>query len=860
MYDALPLKDYQQKVLEAVEKYLDALNTCRQRAIRNYERDIEDKIEPIDPENSQYCSEAWEKLKTEISIPRYRDKKSRELPNSWLERKDGIGRQIPNVCLKVPTGGGKTLLAACALQRINHDYFKKNTGLILWVVPSDTIFKQTWAALTNKEHAYRKQLDIASGGCTKIFKRGDKITLQDVDNNLCVMLLMLQSFNIKGAKKEARKIYNDSGNYQSFFPLLDDYNANNELINEIPNLVEGDMLGRDVISGISIKHSLGNVFRICRPIVVVDEEHKAKSQQAIDNINDFNPRFILELSATPRDTSNKLVDVGGQDLKQEQMIKLPINVKTSSSEDWRNTLELAHKKLASLNKDAAKLQGETGTYIRPIMVIIAEPKKKGDRYDHVEDIKKYLTEKCQVIDHEIRIKLSENDEIKNEDLLDKLCPVKYIITKDALREGWDCPFAYVLTILTKKDSKTALTQYTGRVLRQPYARVTPIASLNESYIFCSQQDVSDAVAKIKEGLEREGMGDVANDITGSNDDNENTREKVTLKRNGAFTEKIFLPKLNTVLGKGKISEFDYYRDILGEIDWSKYSFDSFGGKIVISDKTSIDTGAAIVDYNEDMLGQGNFRFTYGDRETAIFSEEINLSLLTSQLTDKIPNPFEARRILDEVIKSLKKIYKQEVIAASGHDITRQVKDNAFEWLLKESESLFVQKLKVGEVILKLLASPFIEFNWPMGEERVVYRNHNEIEAKYEKNIFQPQYKSSYNGLERDVAIYINENEAVQWWHRLGVKGTEYHVQGWKKDKIYPDFLIYHSNDKYILVETKGNHLENPDSKYKAKVFDYLNRYNAVDIGEFKLLQGDKELSFNLVYEDEWKKEMIKIGV
>ena len=196
--------------------------------------------------------------------------------------------------MKVPTGGGKTLLAACALGRISRDYFKSSRGLVLWVVPSTTIYNQTLKALANKEHPYRKQLDLESGGRTKIMERQDSFNTQDVDDYFCVMVLMLQSFNVGKASKEARKMYSDAGKYSSFFPQVDDYTANNALLKQVPNLVEEDMLESDVIAGIFIKQSLGNVFRLCRPIVIIDEEHRAKSVKAIDNINEFNPGVSSE--------------------------------------------------------------------------------------------------------------------------------------------------------------------------------------------------------------------------------------------------------------------------------------------------------------------------------------------------------------------------------------------------------------------------------------------------------------------------------------------------------------------------------------------------------------------------------------
>ena len=857
--NSLALKDYQQKVLDTLGVYLDTLSESYQDKKDFYEFQLsKGKEDILEPQKSSYCSDAWELAKSKVAIPIYHDKNGKVILNNWQDRIDGTGRKIPNISFKVPTGGGKTLMAACALGRIAGDYFKTARGLVLWVVPSTTIYDQTMDALGNKEHPYRMQLDIESGGRTKILERGDSFEQADIESQLCVMVIMLQSFNVSARSKDARKVFSDTGKYGSFFPAVDDYNANNALLSRVPNLAEEDMLGRDVIEGVTVKHSLGNVFRLCRPIVIIDEEHKAKSKKAIDNINEFNPKFILEFSATPRDKSNTLVDVGGHALKEEQMIKLPIRVDSSSERDWQTTLDAAHAKLDTLSKDAMKLHGMNGTYIRPIMVIIAQPKRQNDDYDHVEDIKKHLMDKCQVQEQQIRIKLSEKNEIKGEDLLSDTCAVQYIITKDALREGWDCPFASVLTVLTQVQSANALTQYIGRILRQPYATETPIDALNESYVYCSRQNVGDAVTAIKEGLEAEGMGDITHSIIADGSDSENQRQKVTIKRNKGFENKIFMPSLSAVMPDKTLCAFDYYRDILGDIDWSKYKCSKLP---VIADRSEIGVDTTAVDYRDKILSEFEFQDYEINIDDEDFILEINHSLLTSQLTDKIPNPFEARRILDEVISDLKKSGKNEkVIALSGHDIVKQIKDDAWNWLLLESEQLFIQKLTDNKILLKLLAAPHVDLNWEMGEDRTVYKNFQESAVDWDKNLFQPQYKSNYNGLELNVAAYINESEAVKWWHRLGVKGTEYALQGWRRDKIYPDFLIYGENDKYYFCETKGNHLENKDSEYKSKVFEHLTTHANKSIGEFKLLANEKEISFSLIYEDEWKAKLIESGI
>lgn len=861
MLNSLPLKDYQQDCLDTFDTYLTVLGTAYKEKEEYFEfQQDKGNKEALHPLLSSYCYDAWEKVKSQVHVPIYKNNHGKLVPSTWQDRVDGCSRKIPNICMKVPTGGGKTLLAACSLGRISRDYFKSSRGLVLWVVPSTTIYNQTLKALAHKEHPYRKQLDFESGGRTKILERQDSFNKQDVDDYLCVMVLMLQSFNVSKGSKDARKIYSDSGKYSTFFPEVDDYTANNELLEQVPNLVEEDMLEKNVIEGISIKQSLGNVFRLCRPIVVIDEEHRAKSVKAIDNINEFNPKFILEFSATPRDGSNKLVDVGGQSLKQEQMIRLPINVEASSTDEWKSTLNDAHAKLSALSNDAARLQADEGTYIRPMMVIIAEPKKKGDDYNQVVDIKKYLIEKCQVQEAQIKIKLSEKDELKDEELLEKTCPVKYIITKDALREGWDCSFAYILTILTQKNSLTALTQYTGRVLRQPYAQTTPIPSLNEAYVFCSKENVSEAVEKIKEGLEREGMGDIASEINSSASTGTTERVKAIQNRHANFQDKIFLPRLSTIFSKTDIRPFDYYRDILGVVNWADYTYPD---EVIINKAASTDIDTAKVDLKTNKKGQNEIKYDFDHKTAGLNESDIDYSLLTSQLTDKIPNAFQARRILDEVIQSLKaKGHDDKLISLNGHALVRQIKDHAFKWLLEVSEDFFVSKLQNNEVILKLIAAPLEKLNWEMGDERQVFKDVDEDPAiGWTKAIFQPQYKSNFNGLEKNVALYVNKSEAVKWWHRLGTRGTEYAVQGWKRDKIYPDFLILKEGDQYLFVETKGNHLKNPDSQYKQKVFKHLSEYANKEIGEFELVtKKQKNIKFNLVYEDKWENELVTLGV
>ena len=177
----MELKEYQQNALDAFARWRDALDEERanseklETTLRCAGLEIPDGI-------GDYPAKAWQKLAERGGLP--------ETAGPYASRTDDAGRPIPHVCLKVPTGGGKTLLAAEALARL-----PTQTGLRLWITPTRAIYQQTWNALRNREHPYRQVLDRASGGRVKLLEKDDRFTLQDTRHYLCVMLLMLPAAN-----------------------------------------------------------------------------------------------------------------------------------------------------------------------------------------------------------------------------------------------------------------------------------------------------------------------------------------------------------------------------------------------------------------------------------------------------------------------------------------------------------------------------------------------------------------------------------------------------------------------------------------------------------------------------------------
>ncbi|SUC45388.1 DEAD/DEAH box helicase [Providencia stuartii] len=879
----MELKDYQNGVLDKLDYYLKKLADTKEEA--------EDfvafqKMKGKEARLTDYAKDTWEALVQERRIDLLKDKSGHLVPAPYVTRFDGLERPIPNVCLKVPTGGGKTLLGVAAVERLQTDLFAQQTGMVLWVVPSDAIYKQTWKQLANREHPYRQMLERASGGRVKMLEKNDAFTKRDTDENLCVMLLMLQSSARQS--KETLRMFRDSGRFTTFFPIEDDTTANEALLSSIRNLDCNDLSDYGWQEGIapgsvSVKQSLGNVLRMVRPVIIVDEGHKAYSETARETLCGFNPKFILELSATPnangKHHSNVLVNVSGQALKDEQMIKLPINLINEDKSEWKHTLSLAHAKLAELEKDAGQLQNETGRYIRPIMLIRVERTGKDQRdsaFVHAEDAREYLMEKLGVNENEIRLKTSDKDELGDDDLLSEMCPVKYIITKDALREGWDCPFAYVLTVLSKMTAKTAITQMIGRVLRQPHARLTQKPSLDECYVYTFDQDVMEAVAGVKQGLEEEGMGDVANQVKASEANKPAAVvSKETLLRRECFRNlpKIFLPRVlhRDAGNKDGYRLFDYERDVLGDLDWESLSYLNAENFQLVDDK--LKRTIARIDYKMSKDNQGELDLADPVHENIEFdpSAGLDISFMVRQLTDVIPNPWQAMRVLTHTLDILRgNGVSEEALFTNRLELLKEMKRDIKQQVAQLSEQIFRSKLDKGDISLRLLASDNEKLNWELAQTlEVNVSEHDQVlrrkdGSELEKSLFEKVYQNGLNNLERDTAWYLDKQESVHWWHRIAVNQREYSLQGWQKQKVYPDLLVCveQSNSgsyRFSVLETKGEHLKgNDDTEYKRRLFELLTEHvkTAVDAGELTLEAASGGMSFRMLMEDSWSQEIV----
>lgn len=837
----MELKDYQQRALKQVENYLSHLAEWKKKSI---------EIAKVDPEASlDFPAKAWSKLS---GLKKYQSKEN------------NIGQPVPNFCLKIPTGGGKTLLAVKSIDLINTEFLHRQTGLVLWIVPTTQIYNQTYASLKDRGHPYRQHLDIASGNRTLILEKTDLFSPQDVTENLVIMLLMLPSATREN--KETLKVFKDSGGFQNFFPLEDDIEGHKRLLGKFPNL---DHFGTDNdFWHKQVKTSLGNTLRLLSPIIILDEGHKAYSEKAQSTLYGFNPSIIVELSATPKADSNVLVDIRGRELDQEGMIKLDLHIRNQQSPDWKDTLQASIEHLDYLNNRAEKYYAESGVYIRPIMLIQVErtgkEKRDDSRYTHADQIKDYLISHFGIAPEEVAIKTSEKDELKEIDdvggLLSDQCRVRFIITKQALQEGWDCPFAYVLTILTNPSSKTALTQLVGRVLRQPYARKTTDRALNESYVYTYQRKAGDVLANIKTGFEQDGLGDLAGRVSEENSDmSKLPLVEVNIRPQFKnFAQTFCLPLFAVKSGKKDWRPISYEMDIASRIDWDKASISPLTD-LILSDDRRIQYEMN-VKLGDDLYGHDDFIAREIFEQTGY--SKYDPAFMARQLSENVvSNPWIAYDFSQSVLNPLTEKYGQETVAQHFIYIVQETKKHLSKEKDRLAHFLFKEMLDKDELRFMVIANGF-DITAPKkakAGKQLTRVNGSPLQA----SLFDYMMEDDFNSLEKDIACFLDEQKDLFFWYR-NVSKQDYSVQGWQRGAIYPDFIFAkntndnNSDAKVYIVESKGIHLENQDTAYKQAVFEICNQNANVkqtDMASFSRALKQRTTQFEVVYGDEWQQRL-----
>lgn len=775
----------------------------------------------------------------DAGVPKPLDEAYREVAGRYLvnpppyHEPEGL-EGIPYVCFRIPTGGGKTLLAAHALAPARR-FLGQDAPAVVWLTPTEAIRLQTLRALKDPRHPYRRALEGALGEVRVMdLQEALALTPGDVGAVSLVLVATLQAFRVEDT--EGRKVYEDNGHLMAVFRTLEA---------DAPEaLTPPEGVGR---------YSLANLLRLMRPVVVVDEAHNARTPLSFDTLARLEPGVILEFTATPQKDSNVLYAATAQELHQEGMIKLPIEL--TVLKDPEAVLQAALAK----QKDLEGLAQGGEEYLRPIVLIQAEPRKGTDPFTW-EKVRAFLLERG-VREEEVAVSTGERDDLADQDILSPSSSVRYVITVDKLKEGWDCPFAYVLASVRPLKSPTAIEQVLGRVLRMPGARPKGREELNRAYAFAVSQDFWEAANTLREALVLEGFeryeAEKAVRTVGLG-----LEERIPLKEAPkpmaleALRPKVdYDPKTKTLVLKEPLnpSEKAILRQALGEKDREKLPLavrtPSEEGRVLevpllawhgepleadhfLEEGWSLSGRDAHLDFTPRPLGErGEVGLEEGrvriarleqlDRAGRLFGPHVGWTLqrLALWLDRHIPHPdLPQEETLPFISRALGELQSQGFALEDLVAEKRRLRD------LLEAKIRSHREAAKKAVFQRLLQAPPPDLStFTLRLDAASYSPPQSYRGAYvfRKHFFPVIADLKEGGEEFQCARLLDDLEEVEFWVRNYPTWSNAFRLPYPGGNFFPDFLAKLKDGRLLVVEYKGKHIAHSPETYEKEAIGEL---------------------------------------
>lgn len=797
---------------------------------------------------------------------------------------------VPHICLKVPTGGGKTFMACAAVKPVMEAMPIGKPQVVVWLVPSNAILSQTIRTLSDVNHPYRQKLDTDFGGKVGVYTKdmllsGERFSPDTVREMLTVCILSYDSLRVDSKKKDVRKVYQENGN---LFRFAEYFKDDSVLLADTPDT------------------ALIQVLRHLSPAVVVDESHNAGSDLSVEMLNNLNPSFVLDLTATPRRNSNILCYVDARELKKEHMVKLPVVVYNRTSR--QSVIQDAIQLRGSIERQAIDEEAAGGAYIRPIVLFQAQPKisEDSDTFDKIRT----MLEDMGIPKEQIAVKTSKIDELGSIDLMSRDCPIRYIITVNALKEGWDCPFAYVLASLANKTSAVDVEQILGRILRQPYAKQHHAPLLNTCYVLTCSNAFRDTLDSIVSGLNKAGFS--RRDCRIGEDQLPIETPEAPAVQTTMFAEpekdafddiipgevRTVLegdsetpPAVQTMVAEAARQSEEYNRTVeetkddgfmggeLGDM-LKQYAIQPqfaeeaeslkipqfflrtapslFGGDYALLTPENLSDGFSLAGQDAqisfelatgemyrvdiDEHGEAVPKYKKVSREQSDYLREYLASLpperkvqrCTDSLCHQInrSNRYAATEINDYVRRIVSGMTEDELAAMETsipvYAAKIQKKIDSLEAAYREKR--FEKLLDSGKLVCQLSYTP----------AKVI--TPAETTDSIPNSLYEAE-KDDMNDFEFKVINAVVGLDNLKWWHRV-IERRDFKLNGFINH--YPDFMVMTKSGKLVLIETKGDHLANDESRAKL----LLGRRWQAQAGpgyRYFMVFGDKDLRLEGAY-------------
>lgn len=599
-------------------------------------------------------------------------------------------------------------------------------------------------------------------------------------------------------------------------------------------------------------------------VMIIDESHSSANSDRATELRDdiIKANITIEMSATPVISDfNERVQVNPQDVIDEGMIKKEIivndglekyNIEDITSGDLILTTAFSKR------FDLVKLYKESNLDINPLCLIqIPNGANAKEKQDTIEEF--LAKNKVSTENGKLAIWLSE-DKINLEMLNDNENKVEFLIFKQAIATGWDCPRAQILIKFRDKGSETLEIQTIGRILRMPAGEHYENDELNKAYmyidtnefsvkkedynpniiksIYSTRKPIYDDIKLRSYYLNRIDYGDITRAVWGD-------------------LEKVFCKYFNLEIGK-----YEFFND----------------NKKIISQKISLEKSTLknelILD---EHLNTKEFDELYkktikSNEHIKIKYSEVDYDNLLIHLIKTNLNGYAPKRSISPVLNAIRRWFANYLgISASktenGHIKIRDIilsNYHIFEKLIKDTTYIFKDTKKI-EIEEKVEEIEEWNDNWEVSIRRA-FNPQNYKSYDYKLSLYEPCYLNFDSQIEQDFIEYLEKNDSnIKWWWQNGSEhmalnfGIKYNT----KSTFQPDFIILFNDGKIGIFDTKAKDDREEDKKVKSEALQqYIKEENAKgknlfgglvikDGKYFRINQKDQYKSFKDCFDD-WK--------
>ena len=710
-----------------------------------------------------------------------------KLKDQFLDLWKSSATKLPLV-FKSPTGSGKTVMLAQFLRDIISDpRFIGNDVAFLWMSKGPTLVEQS----KNKLFEYY-------GGASEL----ELLNINDLTRKVIGRnsVFFINWEKLKGQSKDVLKIRRDNEQEISFDRMIEETHEANRKI-----------------------------------VVIIDEEHLgADTEKALELIDGLiKPKIIIRLSATPKfeptlsdleDKTAGFVRVRREDVVKEGLIKEKIIFQTEEDLNQKQfkgmdqdeiLLELAYQK----REELLKYYKELDLDINPLVLIQLPNDDKAttetSNTNKQEIVTTYLKKKG-VSENNIAVWLSE-DKINLEDVERSNSSISFLLFKQAVATGWDCPRAGVLVMFREIKNPTFAIQTVGRILRMPLGTHFGKPELNLGYLYTNykRNEVISEYDKAKsenkpaiygsyrrkdvEAIQIESVFMSRSDYNDLGDTFQTTFRKIAnkafgIKESDSETKKKLVAKglelkpqvTNGIIVGVEIDDYDNFtKELLAEggshdQEMSQHDIERLYNLVCFN------LVGKQIDENKKFAPERS----WGKLKTAL-----NVWLLPVLgddrthaykviLNDLLKEGGVLRPVIGEALETYRPIRDQEVNKKSARS-------------------------KRTEVIEIPRSSLFFTDNYE--------------EMKVRRSAMEPFYiAKEVVDNEKTFIKLLDENKDIEWWYKNGDLGSEYFSISYynadeNKEKLfYPDWIIK-TKSKVWIVDTKaGFTAESSDTKYKAE--------------------------------------------